>query len=489
MVLALSCSKKINNNPQTTDGGQDSGGGGTLGSTYEQVEYYFKNETELKRSLTEILYNLLSDHGREYDWLGNYKLKNYANENLFLIENKDLSERILDGLNRIVSPAKLEKKSDSEEINENPAPIDWNPVPKPPTVEGVLGSLSKLDSCEKLSDKECVRLRKKNLLIEEQNKKEYEREEVLRRKTTRDLYIKNNNINTRSDAKVDYRELFPFDEENAAIYMDPRLQDPERFVEKLKIKLSSKDFCLDRYKNKKAASVESFTADSSICVSAKELEKTPPESLQKQIHALLIHEIMHTLGFYEDDATLVQKFVLENYDDYFRYGNINYTIKKTLFSRAKELKTSIELILITYQPTDFGNEKIYSELKFNKNFESLKLQAEDVRYLLNGYIIDLKKKDLNQNKKSKIIIPLNKLDNILEELDSLFGLFERIQHYHRKAVNQPTDKKMYKYNKPENYMFIYNRLEYLSEKLNSIGLDLNKTSTLNESEPGILPPR
>jgi hypothetical protein len=79
---------------------------------------------------------------------------------------------------------------------------------------------------------------------------------------------------------------------------------------------------------------------------------------------------------------------------------------------------------------------------------------------------------------------LNQLNKILEELDSLFELFESIQDGGEDGYTS-----MYMYNKPESYSFIYNRLGYLSEKLNSIGRNLNSTSILNESEQAVLPPR
>lgn len=77
------------------------------------------------------------------------------------------------------------------------------------------------------------------------------------------------------------------------------------------INIKEDDYCIGD-KQHKAASATGTIDGGEICLSAKAFMTVAPEALQSQVITLALHEVAHLYGFNEDEASRIQKFLLEN---------------------------------------------------------------------------------------------------------------------------------------------------------------------------------
>ena len=123
------------------------------------------------------------------------------------------------------------------------------------------------------------------------------------------------------------------------------------------------------------ASVSRFDLLGTVCISTGRLSVLPPELLEKQIAALLTHEISHLLGYGESAAVKVQKFSLEYIEGY------EPTLPRSAYSKAQRL---------------FHIERDLEDVA--KELEEVRddlLSGRDRTYKLGEALFDLKEQELN----------------------------------------------------------------------------------------------
>lgn len=92
------------------------------------------------------------------------------------------------------------------------------------------------------------------------------------------------------------------------------------------VKINLQDVpCVSR-EGQRAGSASGNLQNGEICLSTEKLKMIPADSLSEEITALMFHELSHLVGFNEEDALNLQKFVLDK-----------YLSKKALFSNPSIL--------------------------------------------------------------------------------------------------------------------------------------------------------
>lgn len=126
--------------------------------------------------------------------------------------------------------------------------------------------------------------------------------------------------------------------------------------------------CMDKNGELKAAAVKEFKISSDICISKKALSEIPSESLRKQIHLLLLHEISHLIGFLETDAEKMQSITLAHYG-YLFLDNSKTALKEIFIQHIVSAKVFLKE-LATQPDQFFTNGAILKSDKFFENYST-----------------------------------------------------------------------------------------------------------------------
>ncbi len=132
----------------------------------------------------------------------------------------------------------------------------------------------------------------------------------------------------------------------------------------VQISLKKDEACKDLHENPKTGAVQSFDGDIlDICLSMKQFESVAEDSLKQQIYALVVHELSHLAGFYEEDAQKIQRMVLDAYTKTFSVQPNSFTVL-AIYTDTIKLNNVIELL------ETLLDEKTMAE------FETCKLQEK-----------------------------------------------------------------------------------------------------------------
>jgi hypothetical protein len=411
LLLFASCSKRVTNlSTSTAQGGQDSGGGDTVGSSYGQVEYYFLDRKHLQEQLTEIFnYMFNSDYSLKHKKL--YSPVLMANPNLY----RNVREKIQSVSNKII-------EKENSTINTIPQERFY------PDDQGSYTDISEEGYSKR-----------------------------------RDEYRAS--ITPNSQETINYLLLFGNEGESgpAMQFYPPGFIYSGTFIRKLKFKFVSTEACIDRYGNKKTGAVSDFDLESEICISANQLRKVPPESLKKQIYALLVHEIGHALGFYEEDSLDLQQAFLENYDGIMTQVEGDKTVQSLFVRKFIGISNILKIFLNDY-PKNKILEKIKNKDKgFYSFFNYLYQSTEEAKTISEIFSDQIKVRQLNETEKIKIYNAIAGLNQFSEEMASLRNLTQNLETYGVSALTIKDTKKI---------EFLHERLTFFSEKLNFLGKEL-----------------
>lgn len=125
--------------------------------------------------------------------------------------------------------------------------------------------------------------------------------------------------------------------------------------------------CLSHQGKSKSASVTDFNINGEICISGTHLSQLPPESLRKQVHALLFHEISHLLGYNEDHANHIQSIILAHYDSLFTKENSNSHSEEIFMMEVNNSKNLLYEI-VALPDNYFASGQILKDKNFINNY-------------------------------------------------------------------------------------------------------------------------
>jgi hypothetical protein len=193
------------------------------------------------------------------------------------------------------------------------------------------------------------------------------------------------------------------------------------FLRDVKFDLHYDKPCLDGADEQQDASVDLKTKKHVICISLKSLSRFPPETLKKQIHAVLIHEYSHLLGEVESSND-IQEEILDQYDSLLTRDNLSADMKGLYVSLINQFLCRAQYLIsyLKVNPSmNIYNDKTAQMIFFDINDVSFRIY-ETGKALQNS--LKEKAKELNNENAQE----LNNLRNIHELVSEMNGMTEII---------------------------------------------------------------
>lgn len=130
--------------------------------------------------------------------------------------------------------------------------------------------------------------------------------------------------------------------------------------------LKTEGNCLAKDNHTPDATVSSYSVNTNLCFSIRLLQNIPPSELKMQVIALIVHELLHMLGYEEDVAKLIQRDFLI-YFSLSSWGNPNSLSNQIL---ALIFKNFSEMDIYIYATTNKFDDyvKDYTDSEFFKEF-------------------------------------------------------------------------------------------------------------------------
>ncbi len=235
--------------------------------------------------------------------------------------------------------------------------------------------------------------------------------------------FKQKTLSATSENVYDYYYLLRV--ERFGYALAPRV-DYEGLVLNSKIRLEKED-CSDRHGNKKTASVKEFKLNTQICFSLKDLARVPPDSLQREIHSLYIHELAHTVGLQEGPARVIQKYVYENYNFLTDRPQISARNFIDFFKLISQLEYRLDRTIRTIPKASYSKSKTFISANFCHALDSLNYLADEIIRSSKSIMYPL---DRALEPKEELLLNLESLFRKVLELDSLHNV---LQCYHIKG--------------------------------------------------------
>lgn len=240
---------------------------------------------------------------------------------------------------------------------------------------------------------------------------------------------------------------------------------PQYRSQGIQLKLSKQAPCKDRHNNSKTGSVKNLDpSNREICLSLSELQKVSESSLRRQIHALIIHEISHLVGFLEDDAQALQQFILDAYSEVFLVQSDSSFNIYEVIAMIAGAQNSIDLF---YNLLDDEARVQLTNCKFKeKEATSLKSVARIMSVskgqsskIISAYSKHLVEKNLMHSETGKKIFnSLEDLDKAIYEINSIMGAFKYFVE----------SESMCKQITHEDVFFMLERMDILRERLDFV---------------------